>query len=283
MLATGYLPARVASTPASPNSPTPSVLTRCRQLVHSRRDRRLGIARRQAPRCVDIAAPTTSAPDLSRERSATRNPQRPLGRPCAVAGLGAPRGTSRACSARTLTTALALRNRPGTTSRPPWAGLPAPRANRAGPFRASPAGARTGTPGVTTSTMFSSAALRRRRVDAEHAVEVGALAGREARDQEAALAAAASQRAVGTHERHLARDMIADAEVAGGETAAVADADLVALHGRRPSPSRLLGVFFNGRVATWWAGAAEGIDRRVVERGNHHRRGWEPHRRWSGT
>ena len=133
------------------------------------------IARRQAPRSSTSSA-TTSAPDLSRE---SQQLVILSARPAALAPLQglARRGT--ACLARTLTTALALatgRRTPGS------AGAPGAAGKSSRPLPGVAGGCGTGTPGVMMSTMFSSVCPRRLRVDAEHDVEVGALAGREARD-----------------------------------------------------------------------------------------------------
>src|SRR5512132_2241448 len=107
-------------------------------------------------------------------------------------------------------------------------------------------------------------ALRRVGIDLEHEVEADALAGLQARDREAALAADATQPPVGAHEGHLTRDSIAGPEVAGGETAAVADRDPVAraaTGGRRRAVSRLL----DRHVARWWTRAVLRSDTHVVE------------------
>ena len=107
-------------------------------------------------------------------------------------------------------------------------------------------------------------ALRRVSIDLEHDVEAGALAGQQTRDREAALAADATQPTVGTHEGHPARNAIAGPEVAGGETAAVADRDLVAraaTGGYRRTVSRLL----DRHVAPWRTRAVTRSDTHVVE------------------
>ena len=114
------------------------------------------------------------------------------------------------------------------------------------PGAAGSAGEGGVTGGGVMSPMFVTVALRRIRTDLEHEVEAGALAGPQARDHEAALAADATQLAVGTHEGHPARDVIADPEVAGGETAAVADRDPVARAATGASPSVWSAVFSIG-------------------------------------
>ena len=120
------------------------------------------------------------------------------------------------------------------------------------------------TGGGVTSPVFVTAALRRVGIDLEHDVEADALAGLQARDREAALAADATQPTVGTHEGHLTRDAIAGPEVAGGETAAVADRDPVAraaTGGHRRAVSRLL----DRHVAPWRTRAVTRSDTHVVE------------------
>ena len=75
--------------------------------------------------------------------------------------------------------------------------------------------------------------------------------GPEARDHEAPLAADATQFPVGAHERRSARDLIADQEVASGETATVADGDLIALNAAGGHRGRV-GLLVDREVATWW-------------------------------
>ena len=65
--------------------------------------------------------------------------------------------------------------------------------------------------------MFATVPVGADRIDAEVDVEADALAGPEARDQQAAPPAEATELAVGTHERHPARDAIADPDVAGAD------------------------------------------------------------------
>src|SRR4051812_1887500 len=107
-------------------------------------------------------------------------------------------------------------------------------------------------------------ARRRVRSDVEREVEADAVAGCEARDQEAAQAAEAKQPVVGAQERHPTRDVVADPDIAGGETATVADADRVA--DAAAGTHRLAVSLLDDRhVATRWAGSVRGHGLDVVE------------------
>ena len=85
-------------------------------------------------------------------------------------------------------------------------------------------------------------------------MEADTLAGREARDQEAACAPEASELAVGADERHSARDAIAGLEVAGDGAATVADGDLEAREAASAHRG-CVGLLVDRRVAICWTNA----------------------------
>ena len=166
---------------------------------------------------------------------------------------------------RTVTTALAVLPAARALAPATRAGFAPGAAGKPGAGSATGAAGEPGgsTPGVTSAmfaTLPGGADASTRKLD----VEADALAGLQARDHEAAPAADATQLAVGAHERHPARDAIADPDVAGAATAAVADGDPVAREAAG-SHRRAVGLLVDHHVATWRTRAVTRSDTHVVE------------------